>query len=114
MDEHGGTAGVVTQEDILEEIFGEFYDEYAKVENPIRRLGVDTYAVEGKLPLQEFNEHFLAKLEAEEATTLGGFLLEKMGVVPLRGAKYETEEFEFVIQSMIRQRIQQVLVRKKL
>jgi len=114
VDEHGGTAGVVTQEDILEEIFGEFYDEYAKVENPINRLGVDTYAVEGKLALQDFNEHFMAKLEAEEATTLGGYLLEKMGVVPIRGAKYETEEFEFVVQSMVRQRIHRVLVRKKL
>lgn len=113
VDEHGGTAGVVTQEDILEEIFGEFYDEYAKVENPIRRLGVDTCVVEGKLSLQDFNEHFLAKLKAKEATTLAGYLLEKMGEVPVRGSKYETEEFEFLIQSMIRQRIQDVLVRKK-
>lgn len=113
VDEYGGTAGVVTQEDILEEIFGEFYDEYAKVENPIRRLGVDVYLVEGKLPLQDFNEYFLARLEAEEATTLGGFLLEKMGIVPREGAKYENEEFEFVIQAMIRQRIQRVQVRKK-
>lgn len=113
VDEYGGTAGVVTQEDILEEIFGEFYDEYAKVENPIRRLNVDSYIVEGKLPLQDFNEYFLVKLEVEEASTLGGYLLEKLGVVPVRGTKYETEEFEFVIQSMIRQRIQHVLVRKK-
>lgn len=113
VDEYGGTAGAVTQEDILEEIFGEFYDEYAKVENPIRRLGVDTYIVEGKIGLQDFNEHFLAKLKAGEATTLGGYLLEKMGVVPARGSKYETENFEFTIQDMIRQRIQHVLVRKK-
>ena len=100
--------------DVLEEIFGEFYDEYEKVENPIRRLGVDLYIVEGKVPLQDFNDYFLAKLEAEEASTLGGYLLEKMGVVPVKEAKYETEDFEFVIQSMIRQRIQHVLVRKKI
>ncbi|OQA57103.1 MAG: Magnesium and cobalt efflux protein CorC [Candidatus Omnitrophica bacterium ADurb.Bin277] len=114
VDEYGGTAGIVTQEDVLEEIFGEFYDEYEKVENPIRRLGVDLYIVEGKVPLQDFNDYFLAKLEAEEASTLGGYLLEKMGVVPVKEAKYETEDFEFVIQSMIRQRIQHVLVRKKI
>lgn len=113
VDEFGGTAGVVTQEDILEEIFGEFYDEYAKVENPIRRLGEDLYLVEGKVNLQEFNEFFSAHLAAEEATTLGGYLFEKMGVVPVKGAVLNTEQFDFVIQDMVRQRIHQVMVRRK-
>jgi len=113
IDEYGGTAGIVTQEDVLEEIFGEFYDEYAKVDQPIRQLETGTFVVEGKLPLQDFNEYFLSRLASEDASTVGGFLLEKMGVVPLHGAKYETEDFEFVIQSMIRHRIQHVLVRRK-
>ena len=76
-------------------------------------MGPNLYIVEGKLPLQEFNDYFLSRLEAEEATTIGGYLLEKMGIVPARGAKYDTEDFEFMIQSMIRQRIQHILVRKK-
>jgi len=113
VDEFGGTAGVVTQEDILEEIFGEFYDEYAKVENPIRCLGEDLYLVEGKVSLQEFNNFFSAQLTAEEATTLGGYLFEKMGVVPAKGAVLNTERFDFVIQDMVRQRIHQVLVRRR-
>ena len=113
VDEFGGTAGVVTQEDILEEIFGEFYDEYAKVENPIRRLGEDLYLVEGKVNLQEFNNFFSAQLAAEEATTLGGYLFERMGVVPVKGAVFNTESFDFVIQDMVRQRIHQVMVRRK-
>ena len=113
VDEFGGTAGVVTQEDILEEIFGEFYDEYARVENPIRRLGEDLYLVEGKVNLQEFNDFFSSHLTAEEATTLGGYLFEKMGVVPAKGAVLNTEKFDFVIQDMIRQRIHQVTVRRK-
>lgn len=112
VDEFGGTAGVVTQEDILEEIFGEFYDEYARVENPIRRLGENICIVEGKLSLQEFYEYFSVRL-ISEAATLGGYLLEKMGVVPVKGAKFETEDFEFTIQAMARQRIHQVMVRKK-
>jgi putative hemolysin len=113
VDEFGGTAGVVTQEDILEEIFGEFYDEYAKVENPIRRLGEDHYLVEGKVNLQEFNNFFSSHLTAEEATTLGGYLFEKMGVVPVKGAVLNTEHFDFVIQDMVRQRIHQVTVRRR-
>ena len=113
VDEFGGTAGVVTQEDILEEIFGEFYDEYAKVENPIRRLGEDLYLVEGKVSLAEFNDFFSSHLEAEEAATLGGYLFEKMGVVPVKGAVLNTEPFDFVIQDMVRQRIHQVTVRRK-
>lgn len=113
VDEFGGTAGVVTQEDILEEIFGEFYDEYAKVENPVRRMGEDLYWVEGKISLQEFNDFFSSSLVAEEATTLGGYLFEKMGVVPVKGATFSTAQFDFSIQDMVRQRIHQVVVRRK-
>lgn len=113
VDEYGGTAGVVTQEDILEEIFGEFYDEYAQVEHPIRRLTENSFMVEGKVALAEFNEFFTARLVADDANTLGGYLLEKMGVVPIKGFHFETEDFEFVVQSMIRQRIHQVVVRRK-
>lgn len=113
VDEFGGTAGVVTQEDILEEIFGEFYDEYAKVENPIRRLGEDLYLVEGKVSLFEFNDFFSVHLVSEEAATLGGYLLEKMGVIPVKGAVLNTEQFDFVIQDMVRQRIHQITVRRK-
>ncbi len=113
VDEYGGTAGIVTQEDILEEIFGEFYDEYAQVEQPVRCLTFDTFIVEGKMPLQEFNEYFAARLTAEDANTLGGYLLEKMGVVPAKGARFSTDDFEFTVQAMIRQRIHQVLVRKR-
>jgi putative hemolysin len=113
VDEFGGTAGAVTQEDILEEIFGEFYDEYAKVENPIRRLGEDLYLVDGKVNLQEFNDFFSSHLKGEEATTLGGYLFEKMGIVPAKGAALNTAKFDFVIQDMVRQRIHQVTVRRK-
>ena len=67
----------------------------------------------GKINLQEFNEFFSSHLTAEEATTLGGYLFEKMGVVPVKGAVLNTEAFDFAIQNMVRQRIHHVIVRRK-
>ena len=62
---------------------------------------------------EEFNNFFSSHLAAEEATTLGGYLFEKLGVVPVKGAVLNTEPFDFVIQDMVRQRIHQVTVRRK-
>ncbi len=113
VDEYGGTAGVVTLEDIFEEIFGEFYDEYAKVENPVRPLGHQEFLVEAKMPLASFNEYFSTHLESEEASTLSGYLLEKMGEVPEKGRVLETPECEIRIHDVIRQRlIRTVIVRR--
>ncbi len=112
VDEHGGTAGVVTLEDILEEIFGEYYDEYEKVVNPIRPLGHQEYIVDAKISVADFEEFFHVELETEEAATLGGFILEKMGKVPKPGEILETPELQIRIQKVIRQRILGVTVRK--
>jgi len=113
VDEHGGTAGVVTLEDILEEIFGEFEDEYSKAQNPIRELDAESFLVEGKITLDDFNEFFQCALHSESETTLGGFLMEKIGEIPTKGMRHENEQFEFQIQDMQRQRIRTVIVGKK-
>ncbi len=113
VDEFGGTAGIVTLEDILEEIFGEYYDEYAKVENPIRPIGQGEFLAEAKVGLQAFNEFFATELKADEATTLGGYILEKLGEVPEKGKTLETEELVIRIHDCIRQRIRSVIVRRR-
>lgn len=113
VDEFGGTAGVVTLEDILEEVFGEFYDEYAKPEPPIRELGNGDYLVDAKISLGEFNEFFHARLRSKGAETLSGFVLEKMGRVPRKGEALELADFSFRIQEMARQRILKIVVRRK-
>ncbi|MBN1687831.1 MAG: HlyC/CorC family transporter [Candidatus Omnitrophica bacterium] len=114
VDEYGGTAGIVTLEDILEEIFGEFYDEYAVVERPIRPFGHQEYFVEAKVPLADFNEYFNSDLVADEASTLGGYILELLGEVPKKGKVFDTREFEFRIHDVIRQRrIRSVIVKKR-
>lgn len=112
VDEYGGTAGIVTLEDIFEEIFGEYYDEYEKVENPIRALGHGEFLVEAKIPLAQFNEHFSTQFEAEDAATLAGFILEKMGEVPEKGKVLQLPEGEIRIHDVIRHRlIKSVIVR---
>jgi CBS domain containing-hemolysin-like protein len=113
VDEFGGTAGIVTQEDILEEIFGEYYDEYAKVENPIRPYGHREFIVEAKIGLTDFNDFFSSQLKAAEATTLGGFILEKLGEVPEKGKTLVTPELEIRIHEVIRQRIRSVFVKRR-
>ncbi len=114
VDEHGGTAGVVTLEDILEEIFGEFEDEYSKAQTPIRPLDADSFLVEGKISLDDFNEYFQSAVQSESETTLGGYLMEQIGEIPAKGTRHENDHFEFQIQDMQRQRIRTVIVRKKL
>lgn len=113
VDEFGGTAGVVTLEDILEEIFGEFYDEYAVSEHPIREIGKGEYLVDTKISLTRFNEFFHSRFRSQEAETLSGFLLEKMGRVPRKNDVLELPEFSFRIHDMARQRILKAAVRRK-
>ncbi len=112
LDEYGGTAGIVTLEDILEEIFGEFYDEYAKVEHPVRAVGHNEFIVEAKMSIADFNEYFTLALKSEDASTLGGFILEKIGELPEKGRIVKTEQCEFIIHEVIRhKRIRSVMVR---
>lgn len=115
LDEYGGTAGIVMLEDIMEEIFGEFDDEYAKVEHPIRATGHNEYIVEAKLPLVDFNEFFSLQIKSEDASTLGGFILEQLGELPEKGRTIKIPECEFVVHDVIRhKRIKSVIVRPQL
>jgi CBS domain containing-hemolysin-like protein len=113
VDEYGGTAGIVTLEDILEEIFGEFYDEYAKVEHPIRPCGPQDFIVEAKISLIDFNEHFACELDSKEASTLGGYILEKLGEVPEKGKILRAGGLEIKILDVIGQRrIRSVVIKR--
>ena len=114
IDEYGGTAGVVTLEDVLEEIFGEYYDEYAQVEHPIRPVSTGEYVVEAKISLSQFNEFFKTHLEAKEASTVGGFILEQLGEIPVKGKEISLPECDLRIQEVLgRRRIHRLIVRIK-
>lgn len=113
VDEHGGTDGIVTQEDVLEEIFGEYYDEYETPKNPIRRFSNNEYLVEAKIGLTDFNDFFNSELKSENTSTLGGYILEFLGEVPPKDKTFEVAGFEMRIHDVIRHRIHHVMVRPK-
>jgi len=86
VDEYGGTAGLVTIEDILEEIVGEITDEYDRDDDPIERLAVGRWRVTARLPVDELGLLLSADLTREGVDTVGGLLAAELGRVPIPGA----------------------------
>jgi putative hemolysin len=85
MDEYGGTDGLVTIEDILEEIFGEIQDEYDNEESPIHKLGPNAYVVDARTPLEQVAEVIGIPIADEEVETFGGWLMHVAGHIPSQG-----------------------------
>jgi CBS domain containing-hemolysin-like protein len=86
IDEYGGTAGLVTIEDILEEIVGEITDEYDKEQPPVEWLGEGRARVTARLPAEELEELFGVRIDAEDVETVGGLLAQRLGRVPIAGS----------------------------
>lgn len=112
VDEYGGTAGLVTVEDILEEIFGEFYDEYAKSEPHVKKLE-QGHLVQAVISLHNLNESLGLRLRSELSETLGGWILERLGRIPKHQESFVFEGTEFQIVEVTKQRILRVLIRKQ-
>ncbi|MGH2587788.1 MAG: hemolysin family protein, partial [Dehalococcoidia bacterium] len=91
VDEYGGTAGLVTTEDILEEIVGEIEDEYDTGEPQIERLSDREAILDARLPLDDLNELFHANLEDEEVDTVGGFVFNHLGKMPAPGDEVQVD-----------------------
>jgi magnesium and cobalt exporter, CNNM family len=110
LDEYGGTAGLVTMEDLLEEIVGEIYDEYDLVRQASSAAADGSALVPGSLPVSDFNRRFQAELDDTEYTTLGGFLFGQLGRLPKAGDKVETARHRFEIAAMAGRRVKAVKV----
>ena len=113
LDEYGGTLGIVTLEDILEELVGEIWDEHDEETNYQKQISDDTYVFDGKTPVDDFFEFFEMKDESEkfDANTLSGWIIELLGEIPRVGTKLEHLNLEIEVQKATVKRILSVKVK---
>jgi magnesium and cobalt transporter len=111
IDEYGGVAGLVTIEDVLEQIVGEIDDEHdaADVTN-IRRSGFQRYSVRGLTPLEDFNQYFDSRLSHEKFDTIAGLVTHELGHLPERGEEVAIGNFHFKVISANSRRINNMQV----
>ena len=110
VDEYGSTSGLVTLEDILEELVGEIADEFDEVERLIQAVDTRTFRVSGKLPIDELNGATGMALSSDAYDTVGGWVLDLFGRIPRRGERIETPEATVTVERVERTRVVEVLV----
>lgn len=108
VDEHGGTAGIVTIEDILEELFGEIEDEFDIQEAICRRIAKDSYIISGKVEVDHINEKYNLNIEEGDYETLSGFITAKLGRIPNQGEVVTLANFNIQIIRAAAQKIELV------
>ena len=118
VDEYGGVAGLLTIEDVLEEIVGDIDDEHDHEEAEfIRpdgdRNGRPSYAVRALTRIEDFNEFFESELSDEEYDTIGGLVMHELGRLPRRGEKIDFGGFEFAVTKADRRRIDTLQVQRQ-
>ena len=105
VDEYGGTAGLVTLEDLIEEIVGEIHDEHDQEEQLLTIVDRNTLVADGMVRLDELAESMGLTFTGEGVETLGGYLMDAFGRIPSEGEKLERDGAEFTIESVVEQRI---------
>lgn len=96
-DEYGGTDGMITLEDVLEEIFGEIHDEHDREESLIHRLGPNSYVVDAQISLHDLSEVIGFPIKDEEVETFGGWIMRRAGRIPLQGESIKHDNLRVTI-----------------
>ena len=91
LDEYGGVVGLVTLEDLLEEIVGEIDDESDEPDQLYKSIDSDTFLIQGKMPLDDFNDEFGTNLDVNDVDTLAGFLIYQLGRIPVDNEQAKVE-----------------------
>ena len=112
-DEYGGVSGIVTMEDLIEEIMGEIEDEYDKEESIISQIDENNFYIKGNLTVSDFNNKFNSNIEVGEYDTINGYLLTVLGKIPHEGTLIELENINLIINKVNNRRIEEIKVSKK-
>lgn len=112
VDEYGGTAGLVTIEDLLEEIVGDIFDEYDRAEPTIEHISEEKVRVNATLSLDEFNEHLGTELADPGVDSIGGFMTDLAGHIPSIGETVEYENLRLTAEKVGKRRLAKILVEK--
>ena len=110
VDEYGGAVGIVTMEDIGEEIVGSIDEEYNKGEKLYKKIAPGRYLINGRMKIDDLNQILLTRLPQGNYETLGGFLMQQAGRIPLRRERLEFDGIIFVIENADQKSIREVLV----
>jgi len=113
IDEYGGTAGLVTIEDLLEEIFGELHDEYDVGAESVREISEETLVVDARVSTDEVEDHFGVTLPEGDYDSVGGFILDQLGHVPAAGERVRWQDLEFAVEDVSENRILRVRVARQ-
>ena len=114
IDEYGGFSGIVTMEDIIEEIVGDIDDEYDEEETEFQKISDDTYVIDGSMDLDDLDEELGVDLESENSETLGGFIIDILGEIPDEndvGNEIIFENYVFKIDSIKDRRIEKITMK---
>jgi len=114
VDEYGGTSGLVTLEDVIEEVVGEIWDEFDREEKSINKIGKDKFIVLGKTSINEFNETIGSQLlpETDDYDTIGGLVLSNAASIPEEGYNFKIEDYSITVKKVVNKRINKILVEK--
>ena len=109
VDEYGGTYGIVTMEDMLEELVGEIWDEHDEEETPIREVSSDSYLVDAEMRFDDFADHFGLKADSD-MSSVGGWVMEQFGRLPDPGTAFDFENLHIQVVRVANHHIEQLRV----